>query len=310
MAMMKKSSAIKIAFVIGVAVLIILNAYTFTVAYPETYSFSPGINTSGTILAKDFSAYYMGAWRLWNNPAHIYNFGALNDGEPTILPHPEEYKYLPSFLLIITPFLSMNYQQALLAFDIAQFALLPVMAYLLYKLLGNKPLAVTFVVMIIALLLPFPTPQRGFSLSYFWQWGEGQAKVFDTFLLMLSFYFGSRGRSYLSGVALAFGFFDPRFGLLALPLFVMYNRKNLKASTVRLISSLALSNAMLLYPGMASNFMSMFLASAVTTPLYYYSLIPFFTLIALMAVNFKELVAAFDYKGTFGNFTGAKLPKN
>ena len=307
---MKKSSAIKIVFVIGVAVLIVLNAYTFAVAYPETYSVSPGINTSGTILAKDFSAYYMGAWRLWNNPAHIYNFGALNDGEPTILPHPEEYKYLPSFLLIITPFLSMNYQQALLAFDIAQFALLPVMAYLLYKLLGNKPLAVTFIVMIIALLLPFPTPQRGFSLSYYWQWGEGQAKVFDTFLLLLSLYVGSRGRPYLSGAALALGFFDPRFGLLALPLFIMYNRKNLKASTVSLISSLALSNVMLLYPGMASNFMSMVLASAVTTPLYYYSLIPFFTLIALMVVNFKELIAAFDYKGTFGNFTGAKPPKN
>lgn len=307
---MKKSRGIKIAFVIGVAVLIILNAYTFTVAYPETYSLSPGINTSGTILAKDFSAYYMGAWRLWNNPAHIYNFGALNDGEPTILPHPEEYKYLPSFLLIITPFLSMSYQQALLAFDIAQFALLPVMAYLLYKLLGNKPLAVTFVVMIIALLLPFPTPQRGFSLSYYWQWGEGQAKVFDTFLLLLSFYFGSRGRPYLSGVALAFGFFDPRFGLLALPLFVMYNRKNLKAATVSVIGSLAASNAMLLYPGMAANFMAMVLASAVTTPLYYYSLIPFFTLIALMMVNVKELVAAFGYKGTLGKFTGSKLPKN
>jgi len=86
--MINKPRAIKIAFVIGVAVLIILNAYTFTVAYPETYAVNPGINTSGTILAKDFSAYYMGAWRLWNNPAHIYNFGALNDGEPVILPHP------------------------------------------------------------------------------------------------------------------------------------------------------------------------------------------------------------------------------
>jgi hypothetical protein len=98
--------------------------------------------------------------------------------------------------------------------------------------------------------------------------------------------------------------------LLALPLFVMYNRKNLKAATVSVIGSLAASNAMLLYPGMAANFMAMVLASAVTTPLYYYSLIPFFTLIALMMVNFKELVAAFGYKGTLGKFTGSKLPKN
>ena len=114
--------------------------------------------------------------------------------------------------------------------------------------------------------------------------------------MLLSFYFGSRGKPYLSGVALAFGFFDPRFGLLALPLFIMYNRKNLKAASVSVIGSLAASNAMLLYPGLAANFMAMVLASAVTTPLYYYSLIPFFTLIALMMVNVKELGRAFDFR--------------
>ena len=109
-----------------------------------------------------------------------------------------------------------------------------------------------------------------------------------------------------TGIALAFGFFDPRFGLLAIPLFIMYNRKNLKASTISLIGSLALSNAMLIYPGMASNFLSMVFASAVTTPLYYYALIPFFTLLALIIVNFKELVATFDLKGTCANFTGSQ----
>jgi hypothetical protein len=294
--MVCRSRLTKIVLIIAVAIIILLNFYTFVVAYPETYTITPGINSSGTNLAKDFSAYYMGAWRLWNNPAHIYNFGALKDGEPTILPHPEEYKYLPSFLLIISPFLSLNYQQALLAFDIAQFALLPLMAYLLYKLLSNKPIAITLAVMVITLLLPFPTPQTGFSTSYYWQWGEGQAKVFVTFLLLISFYFGSRGRPYLSGIALAFGFFDPRFGLLALPLFIMYNRKNLKAATISLLGSLALSNAMLLYPGMASNFLNMVLASAVTTPLYYYSLIPLITLLSLIIVNIKELGRAFDFR--------------
>ena len=63
---------------------------------------------------------------------------------------------------------------------------------------------------------------------------------------------------------------------------------------------------MLLYPGMGSNFVNMVFRSAVTTPLYYYSLIPFFTLIVLMTVNFKELVAAFDYYGVASSYTGAK----
>ncbi|MGZ4851145.1 MAG: hypothetical protein ACXV2C_07180 [Candidatus Bathyarchaeia archaeon] len=294
-----KSRLAKIILISTIAVLLLLNLYTFIVAYPETYTLNSGINTSGTVLAKDFSAYYVGAWRLWNNPSHIYTFGALGGGEPTILPHPEAYKYLPSFLLIISPLLSLNYQQALLAFDIVQFALLPLVAYLLYKILGNKPLLVTFVMMIIVLLLPFPAPQRGISLSYYWQWGEGQAKVLVTFLLLLSFYFGSQGRPILSGIALAFGFFDPRFGLLALPLFVLYNWKNLKVSTASLVGSLALSNAMLLYPGMASNFANMVFASAVTTPLYYYSLIPLFTLLALIVVKFKELANVFNYKRAF-----------
>ena len=184
--------------------------------------------------------------------------------------------------------------------------LLPAMAYMLYKLLDSKHLAVTFAVMVIALLLPFPTPNWGLSPSYYWQWGEGQAKVFLTFLLLLSFYLGSKGKPVLSGIALAFGFFDVRFGLLAIPLFIMYNRKNLKAATASAISALALSNLMLLYPGMGSGFLGMVFGSGLTTPLYYYSLIPFFTLMALIVVNFKELVAAFDYKGIFANFTGLK----
>ena len=220
---------IKTIFIIAVAILIALNLYTFIVAYPETYTPSPGINTQAPYLAKDFSAYYVGAWRLWHNPSQIYHFGALGGAEPVTPPYPEAYKYLPSFLLIVSPLLALDYQQALLAFDIIQFMLLPVMAYMLYKLLGNKHLAVTFAVMVIALLLPFPTANWGLSPSYYWQWGEGQAKVFLTFLLLLSFYFGSKGKPILSGIALALGFFDVRFGLLAIPLFVMYNRKNLKA---------------------------------------------------------------------------------
>jgi hypothetical protein len=303
--MINRPRVIKSLFIVGVAVLIALNLFTFVVAYPETYTLTPGINTSGSLLAKDFSAYYVGAWRLWNNPSHIYTFGALGNGEPAILPYPEAYKYLPSFLLFVSPLLSLKYQQALLAFDITQFMLIPLMAYLLYKILGNKHLALTFLVMVIALLLPFPTSQWGFSPSYYWQWGEGQAKVFGTFLLLLSFYFGHRGKPYLSGIALALGFFDPRFGLLALPLFVMYNRRNLKAASLSVVAALLLSNSMLLYPGMGSGFVSMVLGSALTTPLYYYSLIPFFTLIALIFVNFKELIAAFDYYSVFSRFTGA-----
>lgn len=286
-----------------VVLLITLNLYTLITAYPETYTPSPGINTSGDILSKDFSAYYVGAWRLWNNLSQIYHFGALGGTEPVTPPHPEAYKYLPSFLLLVSPFLMLDYQQALTAFDVVQFLLLPLMAYILYKLLDDKHLAANIVVMTIVLLLPLPGTQWGLFPSYYWQWGEGQAKVFLAFLLLLSFYFGKRGRPILSGIAFAFGFFDPRFGLLAIPLYLMYNRRNFKLAIASAIISLGLSNFIFLYPGLGSSFIGMAFNNAIATPLYYYSLIPFLTLIALIAVNFKELVATFDYKGVFASFT-------
>jgi hypothetical protein len=81
----------------------------------------------------------------------------------------------------------------------------------------------------------------------------------------------------------------------------MYNRQNLKPATASLIGSLLLSNSMLLYPGTGSSFVTMIFTSAVATPLYYYSLIPFFTLLALIIVNYKGLIAAFSYRKTFAS---------
>jgi hypothetical protein len=148
----------KRVLVLGVAVLIALNLYTFIVAYTLT----PGINTSGSILAKDFSAYYVSSWRLWNSPSQIYTVGAIGGGEPLIQPYPQTYKYLPSFSFILSPLLLLDYQQALTTFDIFQFLLLPLMGFLLYHLLQKKGLLIVFVVAAIALLMPSPTPNWGF----------------------------------------------------------------------------------------------------------------------------------------------------
>jgi hypothetical protein len=285
----------KILFVFGIVALIALNFYTLMVAIPETYTLDAGINVGGRVLAKDFSAYYIGAWRLWHNSAHVYAGKITINGEPPIYPQPEAYKYLPSFLVLVSPLLMLSYQQALLAFDALQFALLPLMALLLYGLLNRKGLILTFAVAVIALLQPLPMPNWGFSVSYFWQWGEGQAKVFLTFLLLLAFYLGYSGRPYLSGIVFAFGAFDPRFGLLALPLFFMYNRKNPMASVGSMVVTMFLSNITLLYPGTGAAFMNVGLGSGLTTPLYYYAFIPLLTLIALIFVNRREIVETFSH---------------
>jgi hypothetical protein len=138
-----------------------------------------------------------------------------------------------------------------------------------------------------------PLPNWGFSVTYYWQWAEGQAKVFETFLLLLSFYLGSIRKPRLSGVALALSAFDPRFAIVALPLFVTYNKDRILASVTALIGALVVSNIMLLYPSLGEEFLSMSSGSGMTTPLYAYALIPLLTVISISVVNWKEIIAAF-----------------
>jgi len=280
----------KILFLAAIATLVFLNLYTFILAYPETTRLDSGIG-SGAVRAKDFSAYYIGAWRLLHNPSQIYNNSFINDGEYQVYPQPAAYKYLPSFLVIISPFLSFGYQQALVAFDVFQFALLPLMAMLLYKLLSRKRLVLTFAVAIVVLLLPLPLHNWGLSASYFWQWGEGQAKVLETFLLLLAFYLGDSRRPLLSGIVFALAAFDPRFAALSLPLFVFYNRRNLKVSVESMLGALLASNFALLYPGTSSGFLKMVQGST-AVPFYYYTFIPLFMIISMTIVNGREMLAA------------------
>jgi hypothetical protein len=273
-----------------IAALIIFNFFVFTLAYPETFR----LDGNGT-LAKDFSAYYIGAWRLGHNPSAIYTHGIVNDGETAINPHPQDYKYFPSFLLLMSSFQFLSYQQGLIAFDIFQFALLPLIALLLYNLLYRKGLAVVLVASTIV-LLPLPLPHWGPFATYFWQWAEGQAKVFETFLFLASFYLGSKGKPLASGVVFAFAAFDPRFGLLGLPLFLFYNKNNMASAVKVGVAAIVVSNVILLYPPTGMGFLNMVFNRGVGTALYAYAYIPLLTLLALIVVNAKEIVAVFSAK--------------
>ncbi|HML03275.1 MAG TPA: hypothetical protein VK487_07875 [Candidatus Bathyarchaeia archaeon] len=293
--MLKSEARKKIVVLLIVSISILLNLYTLVQAYPETFKIDSGCCGS-QILAKDFSAYYTGAWRLFHDPSNIYTEGLLNDGQAPIYPQaptlpPEPFKYLPSFLIFTSALLVFNYQEALIAFDIIQFLLLPVMAFLVYTLLKRRSILTIAIVIIIAILQPSPVPHWGLSVSYFWQWGEGQDKVLNTTLLLLSFYLGKGRKPVLSGVALALGAFDPRFFLLSLPLFIYYNSPYLKRAGLSLVASLAALNSPLLLDGIGIEFLRMVIERGPTTPLYYYALIPFLTLVSIMTVNIKEIYA-------------------
>ncbi len=256
-------------------------------AYPQTFKLD-----GGGALAKDFSAYYVGAWRLWHNPTGLYTRGAINDGEPTINPQPQDYKYLPSFLLLVSPFQILSYHQAFIAFDLFQFALLPLIALLLYQLLYRKGLVVVLVVAAVV-LLPFPLPHWGSLATYFWQWAEGQAKVFETFLFLLSFYLGAKNKPLASGIVFAFAAFDPRFALLGLPLFLFYNKNSITFTVKTAFATIIMSNIILLYPAIAQSFWNVILTRGLGTTLYAYAYIPLLTLAALNLVNFKDIMANF-----------------
>src|SRR5437016_190176 len=178
--------------------LLALNFSTFLSAYPQIPNIDSGC-CSNQPLAKDFSGVYIGAWRLFNDPAQVYTHGYAADGEVQIYPQPEQYKYLPSFLLMVSPVLLVKYQEATVLYDTVQFSLLPIIGILVYNLTKEKGWAITIIAEVITLLAPAAAPGWGFSVAYFWQWNEGQSKVLETFLLTLSFYLGNRDELYGPG---------------------------------------------------------------------------------------------------------------
>ena len=127
-------------------------------------------------------------------------------------------------------------------------------------------------------------------MSYFMSWAEGQAKILLSFLLLASFYFGYKGNAKLSALFFALGAFDPRFALLALPLFLFYNKGKLRqALPIMAVVFLAL-NFMVFYPGVGLGLIGMVFGSGATTPLYTPAWIPAIMLVALLAVNAKSIV--------------------
>ncbi len=251
---------------------------------------------SGQFVARDFSAYYVGLWRLVHDPTQLYTHGFVADGEIHVLPIQEQYKYLPSFLLMTYPLLLVGYQQAIIAFNVFQFLLLIPIGLLIYLLVKDKGLATTLAVGVFVLLAPAPAPGWAVSVPYFWLWREGQAKVLETFMLLLSFYLGTRGKPALSGVVFGLSCFDPRFGLIALPVFVMYNRKRISTSFVALVACLAVSNApLLIFPQMGAGFLEMVFTTGIPTVFYPYALIPLFAVVSLWVVNRKEMALAWRF---------------
>ena len=274
------------------AVLVLVSLGTLVMAYPETTVIDSGCCSSTPALAKDFSAFYTAAWRVIHDPSQVYTRGYLDDGEYYIPPQPEQFKYLPSFLLFVIPLLALPYQTALTAFDVVQFLLLPGVAFLLYQLLRDRGRLAMIVVPILVLVLPLPIPgsHLSYSAPYYWQWAEGQSKVLETFLFLLAFYLGTVGKPKSSGVVFALAAFDPRIAVLALPLFAAYNRGSLASYATAATAFVAL-NLPIFYPPITGGFLGMVTNTGLVTPPYYYTLIPIAAFASLIYVQRREIAA-------------------
>jgi hypothetical protein len=270
---------------------------TFAFAYPEMFK------PSSPTLAKDFSAYYIAGWRLYHNPTAIYA-GGSQPGDYQILPKPQTFKYTPSFLIIISPFLLLNYQNAFIAFNLVQLFLMPIFAFFVYKLVKDKNLilaALASTIVILAPLPSFPIDQAAqaqlfyrftsirlqtFSWSYYWGWAVGQAHILQTVLLTGAMYFGTSKKPWLSALMFTLGAFDPRFALMALPVILWYNRKNILRYAAATISLLSLTNLpFFLYHGIGFAFLNATVSTRIISQMYAYDWIPFYSILALTLIE-------------------------
>ena len=229
----------KTAIILVLLLAVLLNFSIFCFAYPQT--FTPQSPT----LARDFSAYYTGEYRLFHNPTKIY-FDGIQPGDYQILPQSQPFKYTPSFLIIFAPFLTLNYQNALNAFDIIQFLLILFLAFFVYKIIRNKSLilgVVTAIIVLVDPLLISPSISydvanflhyrmlslhvQTFSPSYYCGYLLANAHILQTVFLVGALYFGFAKKPWFSALFFTFAIFDPRTALFALPLLFWFNRKSL-----------------------------------------------------------------------------------
>ncbi|MCJ7631697.1 hypothetical protein MUP77_04750 [Candidatus Bathyarchaeota archaeon] len=134
------------------------------------------------------------------------------------------------------------------------------LAFFVYKLVKDKNLILAAVACTVVLIAPLPSlplnqagiqlfhyrftsinPQT-FSWSYYWGWVCGQAHILQPVFLVGAMYFGTIKKPWLSALMFAFGSFDPRFSLLALPLIAWYNRKTISAFIVGTIIFFLITN--------------------------------------------------------------------
>jgi hypothetical protein len=298
--MLLKKRGLILVIIIAVA----LNVFTFCLAFPQAFQ----LPQSATF-ARDFSAYYIGEWRLFHNPTQIY-YGGVEPGDYQILPRPQTFKYAPSFLILFAPFLTLSYLNALTVFDLLQLALIPALAFFVYELVKDKNLVLGSVAAVIVLIDPLPSPSlshstlgflhihvaslnaQSFSPSYYSGYMLGNAHVLQTVLLVGALYFGFARKPWLSALLFAFGSFDPRGALIALPLLLWYNRHLILKFITGAAAFVAATNLpFFFYYGVGFTFLHAEVSGNIVSQMWPYDWIPIYSVAALTIIEVITVVS-------------------
>jgi hypothetical protein len=262
----------KFLFVFFAGILIFLNGLTLLAALDKTggTQLLCSSNTC-TNAGRDFSAYYEAGHRFLSDPGLVYSKGTVTLANGTVV-NSQNFRYSPFFLpLFVVPLVTIfDYTHALIAFDLIQFQLLPLMAYLLYKIMifvsrngqriEEKNFALFSFTLLISLLEPF---MPNFSDFTFWSWSysrlwlEGEARVLQTIFLVLTLYLVLRS-SKLSGIPFVLSSFDPRMSLACLPLllYLSIRKRSLTNFTISsLVSFVVIYAPTMLYANLGVNFL-------------------------------------------------------
>jgi hypothetical protein len=250
------------------------------------------------VYAKDFSAYYIGEWRLLHNPSAIY-IGGNQPGDYHIPPNVQTFKYIPSFLVFFAPFMTLSYQNALDVFDILQFLSVFALAFFVYKIVKDKKPIWGGIAVFVVLI--------AFQPGYHWGYAQANAHIIQTSLLVGALDFGFSKKPWLSALLFTAGAFDPRGALLALPLLLWYNKQKLWKFGVGATAFLAALNLpFFFYHNIGMNFLQTEVNSNIVSQVYSYDVIPIF---AVAALTILEVVALVDKKTNFSLQLEAKFLK-
>ena len=286
----KKTAIISVIFLA-----VVINFQIFCYAYPQTFG------PQAPDLARDFSAYYIAAWRLFHNPMAVYSDG-VQPGDYQLVGNPQTFRYPPALLMLFVPLLTLSYQNALNAFDIIQFLSILALGFFVYKLVKDKPLIASSVVAVIVIANPILfLPSVKYSVTSFLHWRIvsinlqtispsyfcgyilANAHILQNTLLVGALYFGFAKKPWLSAAMLTFGILDPRSALFALPLLLWYNRRSIRKFILGSVVFIGATNIpFFFYHGIGfALFQSNFRPAVNLSEMILYDWIPFCSIAAL-----------------------------